>query len=105
MNCSCLTVLAQAAEIDQLTQVLRQLNLVQAPFNRARALSEQSANDWRYYFDYVHASQDVLAMKQGISQYFLPLPCSATINHVLSMVCESAPIAAFLIWCDRYKGI
>ncbi|EGK0962730.1 hypothetical protein IOM74_004266 [Salmonella enterica] len=63
------------------------------------------ADGGRFYFDYVHASQDVLPVKQGISQHFLPLPCSATINHVLSMVCESALIAAFLIWCNRYIGI
>ncbi|EDQ5070606.1 integrative conjugative element protein, RAQPRD family [Salmonella enterica] len=72
MSCSCLTVLAQAAEKDELAQVMRQLDQVQASYDRARALSAQSADDGRFYFDYVRASQDILAMKQGISQYLDP---------------------------------
>lgn len=72
MSCSCLPALAQAAEKDELAQVMRQLDQVQASYDRARALSAQSADDGRFYFDYVRASQDILAMKQGISQYLDP---------------------------------
>ncbi|ECA1950173.1 integrative conjugative element protein, RAQPRD family [Salmonella enterica subsp. enterica serovar Virchow] len=69
---SCLPVLALASEKDELAQVMRQLDLVQAAFNRAQALSAQSADDGRFYFDYARAGQDILAMKQGISQYLEP---------------------------------
>lgn len=72
MSCSCLPALAQAAEKDELAQVMRQLDQVQASFDRARVLSAQSTDDGRFYFDYVRASQDILAMKQGISQYLDP---------------------------------
>ncbi|ASG86830.1 integrative conjugative element protein, RAQPRD family [Salmonella enterica] len=72
MSCSCLPLMAQAAEKDELAQVMRQLDQVQASFDRARALSAQSDDDGRFYFDYVRASQDILAMKQGISQYLDP---------------------------------
>ncbi|HBZ9867427.1 TPA: integrative conjugative element protein, RAQPRD family [Salmonella enterica subsp. houtenae] len=72
LSCSSLPVLAQAAEKDELTQVMRQLDQVQVSYDRARALSAQSADDGRFYFDYVRASQDILAMKQGISQYLDP---------------------------------
>ncbi|ENP1270534.1 integrative conjugative element protein, RAQPRD family [Salmonella enterica] len=72
LSCSSLSVLAQAAEKDELAQVMRQLDQVQASYDRARALSAQSADDGRFYFDYVRASQDILAMKQGISQYLDP---------------------------------
>lgn len=72
LGCSCLPVLAQAAEKDELAQVMRQLDQVQASYERARALSVQSADDGRFYFDYDRASQDILAMKQGISQYLDP---------------------------------
>ncbi|EGI5233632.1 integrative conjugative element protein, RAQPRD family [Salmonella enterica subsp. enterica serovar Weltevreden] len=72
LSCSSLPVLAQAAEKDELAQIMRQLDQVQASYDRARALSAQSADDGRFYFDYVRASQDILAMKQGISQYLDP---------------------------------
>ncbi|HCL5535548.1 TPA: integrative conjugative element protein, RAQPRD family [Citrobacter werkmanii] len=72
LSCSSLPVLAQAAEKDELAQVMRQLDQVQVSYDRARALSAQSADDGRFYFDYVRASQDILAMKQGISQYLDP---------------------------------
>lgn len=72
MSCSFLPVLAQAAEKDELAQVIRQLDQVQASLERARALSAQSDEDGRFYFDYVRAGQDILAMKQGISQYLDP---------------------------------
>lgn len=72
MSCSCLPVIAQASEKDELAQVIRQLDQVQASLERARALSAQSADDGRFYFDYVRASQDIVSMKQGISQYLDP---------------------------------
>ncbi|ECY4644348.1 integrative conjugative element protein, RAQPRD family [Salmonella enterica subsp. enterica] len=72
LSCSSLPVLALAAEKDELAQIMRQLDQVQASYDRARALSAQSADDGRFYFDYVRASQDILAMKQGISQYLDP---------------------------------
>ncbi|EGY6485582.1 integrative conjugative element protein, RAQPRD family [Salmonella enterica] len=72
MSCSCLPVFAQASEKDELAQVIRQLDQVQASLERARALSAQSADDGRFYFDYVRASQDIVSMKQGISQYLDP---------------------------------
>lgn len=57
---------------DELAQVIRQLDQVQASLERARALSAQSADDGRFYFDYVRASQDIVSMKQGISHYLDP---------------------------------
>ncbi|EAX2863391.1 integrative conjugative element protein, RAQPRD family, partial [Salmonella enterica] len=62
MSCSCLPVIAQASEKDELAQVIRQLDQVQASLERARALSAQSADDGRFYFDYVRASQDIVSM-------------------------------------------
>jgi len=72
MSCSCLPFLAQASEKDELAQVMRQLEQVQASFDRARSLSPQSAEDGRFYFDYIRARQDIQAMKQGISQFLEP---------------------------------
>mgnify|MGYP000908368134 CR=1 FL=1 len=69
---SCLSSLAAAAEKDELAQVMRQLDQVQASYERARALSARPDDDGRYYFDYIRASQDIQAMKLGISQYLDP---------------------------------
>lgn len=62
----------QASEKDELAQVLRQLDQVQAGLDRARVLSNQNAQNARFYFDYTQASRDISTMRQGISQYLEP---------------------------------
>ncbi|EGI5705419.1 integrative conjugative element protein, RAQPRD family [Salmonella enterica subsp. enterica serovar Chester] len=63
---------ASASEKDELALVMRQLDQLQASFDRAQALSVQNAGDGRFYFDYARATGDLRAMRQGILQYLEP---------------------------------
>ncbi len=63
---------ALASEKDELALVMRQLDQLQASFDRAQTLSAQTSGDGRFYFDYPRAGGDIRAMKQGISQYLDP---------------------------------
>ena len=60
-----------ASEKDELAQVLRQLDQVQAGLDRARVIANQT-QDARFYFDYQQATRDITTMKQGISTYLEP---------------------------------
>lgn len=62
----------QAAEKDELALVLRQLDQVQASFDRARVVANQNGLDARFYFDYLSATRDITTMKQGIERYLEP---------------------------------
>ncbi|WP_336844118.1 RAQPRD family integrative conjugative element protein [Providencia rettgeri] len=65
------SVPAQAGEKDELALTLKQLEQVQASFERARIQANQE-NNARYYFDYTQASKDVELIRQGITRYLEP---------------------------------
>lgn len=62
----------QASEKDELALVMRQLEQVQAGLDRARIIANQSDPNVRFYFDYLGASRDISAMRQGIARYLEP---------------------------------
>ncbi|HDL7749446.1 TPA: integrative conjugative element protein, RAQPRD family [Yersinia enterocolitica] len=66
------TFQTQAAEKDELALVMRQLDQVQAGFDRARLVANQHGQDARFYFDYLSATRDISIMKQGIERYLEP---------------------------------
>ncbi|SUB29299.1 integrative conjugative element protein, RAQPRD family [Yersinia pseudotuberculosis] len=78
------TLPIQAAEKDELALVMRQLDQVQASFDRARVVANQNGLDAHFYFDYLSAINDITTMKQGIENYLAPsraqpsLPMSVT---------------------------
>lgn len=62
----------QAAESDELALVMKQLDQVQAALERARVVAVQDGQHGRFYFDYLRATQDIKAIRQGIGIYLEP---------------------------------
>ncbi|EAB6416885.1 conjugal transfer protein [Salmonella enterica subsp. enterica] len=62
----------QAAESDELALVMKQLDQVQAALERARVVAVQDGQNGRFYFDYLRATQDIKAIRQGIGIYLEP---------------------------------
>lgn len=61
-----------AAESDELALVMKQLEQVQAALERARVVAVQDGQNGRFYFDYLRATQDIKAIRQGIGIYLEP---------------------------------
>lgn len=65
---------AQASEKDELASVQRQLDQVQASFERARVAAAQAdpADRGRFFFDYRQATSDLNTIRRGIDRYLEP---------------------------------
>ncbi|PLR35043.1 conjugal transfer protein [Chimaeribacter californicus] len=62
----------QASESDELALVIKQLDQLQAALDRARVVSVQDGQHTRFYFDYLRATNDIKAIRQGIGVYLEP---------------------------------
>ena len=68
------SVAAQASEKDELASVQRQLDQVQASFERARVAAAQAdpADRGRFFFDYHPATSELYTIRSGIDRYLEP---------------------------------